>query len=584
MKKLHRIFSVILVLTLMLTGCQSTPEPDISIQQTFDEFIEKDFVDTLQDNYLNMHIYTENPENFHVNKDEVKVTLGSVGISEEDKKEFLDFVEEFKTFDREELTPSQQDIYDTMAFMIEIEQELIKDDYKYFSQYFAEMSGIQRDIPELFANLVIRNEEDVQDIILLLQDVRPYVSDVLEYTKEQADAGYLMADLDSAIQECETIVKRGTNNSVRKAINKQIEALNLSKEKTKEYEAQVEEAMKQSYIPAFEDIVKVLKTLKDKPNNRQGLVKLEKGKEYYELLFKRKVGTERSIEDVKSLLNEYANDALGSLQLEVIKNPNNYEQIWDVSTNYKDYESMLKDLNQYIQNDFPEMENLQYEIQDLDAELARDSIAAYFVVPALDSTTPKKMFVNTQSKSHRIDSLQTFTTVAHEGIPGHMYCTSQIYNNLKYDWMKVNDTTGFTEGYATYIESIALGYLSDKIDNGILKCYEYHNTFTNCIVALIDIGIHYEGWSLEDTKNFLSSRGLSADIAKDIYEQVQDNPVAFDSYYVGCFEIMELRKEAEKALGDKFNAKAFHQALIEGGGLPFSVIKRHIDQYIEANQ
>ena len=105
-------------------------------------------------------------------------------------------------------------------------------------------------------------------------------------------------------------------------------------------------------------------------------------------------------------------------------------QLWvsgeEPDTGYTDYQSMLADLEEAIQGDFPSVGQLDYEIRPISGEIASDTgVAAYFNIPALDGSEPKQLRVN--PNLGEIGSVDTFLTVAHEGFPGHMYQVAWAY-------------------------------------------------------------------------------------------------------------------------------------------------------------
>ena len=103
------------------------------------------------------------------------------------------------------------------------------------------------------------------------------------------------------------------------------------------------------------------------------------------------------------------------------------------------------------------------------------------------------------------------------------------------------------------------------------------------MIILAYIGIHYEGWSLKDFKDHFNAIGfqLSDHDAMVQYSQLQANPCAFEPYYVGYEEIASLKEKAVKKLGDAFDDKAFHTALLKSGVAPFNVVEENINAYIE---
>ncbi|MDD6057262.1 MAG: DUF885 family protein, partial [Clostridiales bacterium] len=95
-----------------------------------------------------------------------------------------------------------------------------------------------------------------------------------------------------------------------------------------------------------------------------------------------------------------------------------------------------------------------------------------------------------------------------------------------------------------------------------------------------DIGIHYEGWSLEDAKQFWASYGIKNDvILQEIYEFIAGEPSHYLKYYVGYLKFLELKDKAQKTYGSDYSDIAFHQAILEIGPAPFDVLERYLDEY-----
>ena len=176
MKKL-----IISILSLLIiassTGCSQQPQENPEMIKAFDQFIEKDFIETMESDYTTMHIYLENPQDYGVDSSKVEVSLGSHPdkINEEEREEFQETVDEFNQFHRDELTPSQQETYDICKYMIETSKASMDQKYDYYRNLFASMGGIHYQIPVLFSDYALRNEQDVKDVILLVKDVKPYL-------------------------------------------------------------------------------------------------------------------------------------------------------------------------------------------------------------------------------------------------------------------------------------------------------------------------------------------------------------------------------------------------------------------------
>ena len=490
----------------------------------------------------------------------------------------------FKEFDRDTLSDEQKETYDIYSYMLDYTTEMNDSKFDYMSMPLESMTGMHTQLPTLFSDWTLRNEQDVKDVITLMKSVRPYMDSILAYTKKQEEKGTLMLDIKSVKEYCEKVVKEDVNSSVLTGLNEIIDNLKLGDDKTKQYKAELKKAFQEYFLPAYSDIIKTMKELDSSKNNTLGLSHMKNGKEYYELLFKQATGTDKSIEDIKKELNSMSRSSLLAVQSVISKNKNLYDEYVNgkIKTKYKDFESMLKDLDKDIKDDFPSVGTLNYRIRPIGEDLASGGVAAYFNIPALDGTTPKQIRVNMMEDALDVQSLETFSTVAHEGIPGHMYQIAYAYKNVKDPWRNsMASFLGYTEGYATYTELYALKYL-DGVSADAVKLQQNMVVYQDCLIALADIGIHYEGWTKEDLSNFLEENGLGVSDVSDFYNQLQANPTAFLSYYVGYVQIANLKKDAQEELKDKFNDRDFHEAILKSGAAPFHVVEENVKDYIES--
>ncbi|WP_028041813.1 DUF885 domain-containing protein [Candidatus Stoquefichus massiliensis] len=581
-KKLSLVF-LSTILAVSLIGCQSTNNEDV--QKKFNEFIQTQFVKTMESDYTTAHTFMVNPKNFGVDMSKVNVNLGN-RITEENikksKEDNLSALKELKSFDRDVLTDDQKDTYDIYKYQTELEEKLNDDKFDYYQQIFESMTGIHYQLPTTLADWQLRNEQDVKNLVTVVNDIKPYIDSALDYTKKQEEKGLLMVDLNEVIAYCDKIIKKGDQSAVLEAMKKSIDELSL--EKGSEYKKQLSQAFKDSFIPAYEDIRDTMKSFKSGTNNTEGYAKFKNGKEYYELLLQKNIGSNKSVSDIRTMMTKAYNNHLKNLMAVAAKNPNINQS--EPKTNYKNYTEMLDDIQKNLFNDFPEVKNTSYHIEDINKEIASSSgVAAYFNIPPLDGTEKKQLRVNPNSAD--VSTVSTYHTVAHEGFPGHMYQYAYMYENISSPYRKaLANSSAYSEGYAVYAQYYAFNYLTD-IDQNYLELTKENELATYCIIILADIGIHYEGWSFEQFKDFLNAKGLTLEDDeqfKNQYYQLQANPSAFQPYYVGYEEIIALKENAEDKLGTKFKDKDFHTALLKSGTAPFSVVERNIDAYIEQNK
>lgn len=588
-RKRLSIIAMSILLIATLGGC--TKKDAGEEQQKFDEFINHQFVETMESDYTTAHVFLEHPENFGVDVSKIKVNLGEridIDHQEASKKESEAVWDEFKDFDRSLLTDEQKDTYDIYESQNKISHELSDEKFDYYQQLFESMTGIHYQLPTLMADWTLRNEQDVKDLITLIKDVKPYMEGAISYTKTQAEKGLLMVDIDSVKSYCDGIIKKGENSAVLTSMKESIDELGLDEQSANTYKEQLTQAFVESFLPAYQDISDLMKELSKGTNNEEGLAKFKHGKEYFELLFQQNIGSEKSISEVKKMLQDDMEKRIANMQKLMTSNPEVLQAMLKNDkplTNYTDFTGILDDISSKIKDDFPEVNQLNYNIKNVNEEIASDSgVAAYFNLPAIDGTGVKQLRVNPNLGD--VNAIKTYQTVAHEGFPGHMYQYGYMYEHQTSPYRKIlASSNAYTEGYAVYAQYFASKYLTD-IDQDILSVIKENELVTYDIFILADIGIHYEGWSFEEFKSFFDEYGLALDDENALlqYKQLQANPAAFEPYYVGFHEFDNLKTKAMDALGDKFNDKAFHEAILISGNAPFNVVERNVTAYIDANK
>lgn len=591
MRILKRISLLLLslVMIISLSGCTADTN-NKDERASFDRFIERQFIETMESDYTTAHVFLEHPENYDVDISKLTVNLG-VRLDEESmrnqEKKDADSWAEFKKFERSKLTKEQQDTYDIYEFQNNLAREMSDNKFDYYQQLFESISGIHYQIPTMLADWSLRNEQDVKDIISLVNDVLPYLQGAIDYTKEQAKRDLLMIDVDAVREYCDNVIKSGENSLILSDINKNIDTLNLEESVGNAYKEQLKTAFNSSFIPAYQAVKDLMDEVSLTGNNEEGLVKFKNGKEYYELLLQNAVGSDKSVMEIKELMEDSLDKHISKLQENVIKNASVREFLTSggeiPTTKYTSYDEILDDISAQLFEDFPSVSSLSYNIRDINEEIASSSgVAAYFNIPPLDGNGIKQLRVNPSTVE--VSDLDTFSTVAHEGYPGHMYQYAYMYENIQSPYQKaLANSSAYTEGYAVYAQFYAYKYLTG-IDKNVLEALKENELASYDIMILCDIGIHYEGWSLDDFSDFISEKGinLEEDSLKTQYKQLQANPVAFEPYYVGYEEFMLLKETAQNKLGDKFNDKKFHEVILKSGNAPFTVVERNVAAYIKS--
>lgn len=590
-----RIFTVILSTLLMigLTGCQSQPvTPPINNdteQARFEEFTKNEIKMYLEDNYLVIHRTVSNPEAFGVDMSNVVVQMAEPWSETQFTnalEEFESSKKEFETFDRSKLTEKQQDTYDVIQDQIELNLMANSKEFEYAGNVFGLFSGIQISVPQILSDHVFYNEQDVQDFITLMNSVKPMFEGYIEYVKKQKDAGYFMSDynVDEIVKYVDNLVNQGFGDEMIAVVESNINAFDgIDADAKVSYIEQARVAYTDSIAPAYVNLAEELTALKDPSNNQFGLAHYENGKEIYELYYRMYTGSNLTIEEAEKMLEERMILSAQMMQKALIQDPEALELVQnnDLKAGYDSYEDMIENLITWSKDHYTEIKIPDYEAVPA-SKLVSDGVGAYYITPFIDQEGKNFIRVNTNNAA-LVDNLQTYYYIAHEGVPGHMYYYNYVVQNDIDPYNLLLATyLGFSEGFANYGASYALE--SANTNDALKEVMRANFDFSWALSALIDIGIHYHGWTIDEFNSFLESIGYGGIDMTSTYYMTQSNPGVNLSYGVGYFQILDLRTKAESELGEKFDEKAFNDALLKSGNVPFSIVNKNIDEYITNNK
>src|SRR5699024_10442570 len=222
-----------------------------------------------------------------------------------------------------------------------------------------------------------------------------------------------------------------------------------------------------------------------------------------------------------------------------------------------DPNEILSELQQKIAVDFPELGQTSYEVKYINPVLQDYLSPAFYLSPPIDETNNNVIYINANPK---YDLTKIYPTIAHEGYPGHLYQIVYFRQNCNNNLRKILNFPGYTEGWAVYTEQLSYDMM-DTLSEMVRSYLKYCNSATLGIHALMDIGIHYEGWDMEKIKTYITNYfgDVGDDVVTEIYYNIVEDPANYLSYYVGYLQFLDLRDQAENSWGNSFTAKEFHQ-------------------------
>ena len=561
------------VLLISFSGC-GTSHPTAADQpnEEFELFLDDFLIASCQDDYITMHQYFENPEKYGIDPAKANISLGDF-VSEEDEEDPFDLDRRFEEFDFLELDRTQQAIYRQIEFMSEWDDE----NFDYLENAWSTVNGTHQVLVQFFDEYTLRKEEDIAPLLVLIKDVPRYTQAALDYAKEQANRELLMMNYEEVVSDCKDILDSASDSAIVKALFEEVDQLNLDSDTANAYKKEIKAAIDTYFYPSYQTMIDGLTALKDDILPLQGLSHFENGEEYYEYLVADATGSTESIHSIQYNLEDHAEEAMDELYELMSSNPDALDAVYDMETPFHSIDEILTFLENNYTKEFPALSEFEYSATPLAAEQSQEGIMAYFLIPAIDNSRPYTIRYNEKDYGNDASSLELYSTLAHEGLPGHMYQAHYNSSLFAHPIQHLLSNLGFTEGYATYIEMESLNFLD--LDEDEKEAYILNTEITNDYVALMDLSIHYEGMSLDEfTDEYEDMFGPDLE---ELYNQLADCPSTFLSYYYGYVQIDNLKEEAMEELGSHFDPREFHETLLMSGSAHFDIIGKNIEYYIQ---
>lgn len=584
--RLFRILSLGLSVFLMLlsfTGCQKqdgltdteTKSKSEAANSSFEEFTNELFLEEITTNTINLHYSVENPSSIGIEDYEISLGDFSAEARAASSEALTETKNELLSYSYEDLSQENQLTYDILLDYLETQIAFC--DYELYQEPLAFSGGLQMELPILYAEYEFQNEQDVKDYLKLIALTDEYFDQVMKFEAEKSDKRLFMSQnlCELVIDSCESFLLDRENHYLITTFESRLEELDLSEQKTASYMRQNQTILEKQLFPAYEDMIVQLKELKDTGVNDKGICYFEDGKEYYELLVYSETGCEDSVDTIfRRIENQRMNDLLICSQLQA-EDENLIQECSYLEWEMTDPNAMLSNLQTAILEDFPAPPDCTYEINYVEPALEEYLAPAFYIVAPIDNYTENVIYIN---DGYISSDIYAFTTLAHEGYPGHLYQTVMTYT---YDYPHIRSILnygGYVEGWATYIEMMAYDYAG--LDEDVASFLSHNQAATLSLYASSDIGLHYYGWTEEEMKEFWAGYGITNEtVINEITQLILSEPGNYLKYYVGYIEFLQLKDYAKDLFGSDYSEKQFHQTVLDIGPASFTILEKYLPKY-----
>ena len=381
---------------------------------------------------------------------------------------------------------------------------------------------------------------------------------------------------------------------------KKVKELNLSSEEESYLEAEIKRAIDESVTPGFKLLNEFMLKTQKYANENHGIWSQPDGDEYYKLRIRSYTTTDYSPEkihqmglsevdriskrmrDILTTLGYDENKTTGELMNELNENP---DFLYADTSDRKeivvnDYMEMVNEAIEVMTDYFHTMPKSEVVVKAVPEYSEATQAGGYYQAPALDGSRPGVFYANL----YDIKQTPTYsmrTLAYHEATPGHHH---QIAHSLENEGLTLYrrfgyGTSAFSEGWALYAERLALevGLAENPYDElGILQSELFRS-----VRLVVDTGMHYKRWTREEAMDYMKSiTGMSDTEVRVEIERYIVWPGQALSYKVGMIKMLELREKAKQELGDQFNIKDFHSAVLDHGNPPLFIVEKMIDKMI----
>lgn len=448
-------------------------------------------------------------------------------------------------------------------------------DYLLYQEPLGPVSGIHTQLPVLLSEYSFYDTQDVETYLALLKETPSYFDSVIRFEQKKATSGLFMPDYqaDSVLDTCQSFIDMGKENYLVSTFNERIASLDLLPENKKDsFQKENMKLVTEEIYPAYQNLITAIKSLKGKGMNEQGLSHFPYGKKYYEYLVRQTTGCNESISRLRLMTRAQILEDLSAMQKVLFPADAALTQASVLEQTSPD--SMLDDLRSKITDTFPEIPDVDFQVKYVPESMQDYLSPAFYMIPAIDNLTENVIYIN---NGQTASGLNLYTTLAHEGYPGHLYQTVYFSASEPDPIRSILDFGGYVEGWATYAEMMS--YYLAPLPKTEASLLQKNNSVILGLYALADMGIHYDDWSVTDTVRFFSDYGINdPNAVQSVYKLIIGSPANYLKYYIGYLKFYELKKEMADALGNQFSQKEFHRAVLDVGPAPFEIVYDEVEK------
>lgn len=565
--------------------------------EEFEQYMDEVFVELFEGDQMSINFFIKNPENYGLDHYDARLPLYEEYEESDYSEEYAEACADLDHLASLVLSLEERETLEILRQYVDYIYSITKPMGYMSNGYLGSYLGYQANLPLDLAEYKFRNEQDIIDFLEYMEFSLPSFQSYYQFSVKQNEYGYGLSDtaIDNVVSQCEKFVAEQENHYLIEIFNSKIDAIEfeLSDEKVAGYKARMITALA-TLCEAYQYVADNLPNLKGGLQFEGGLFNYDNdGVEYYRLLMGHELGyPDFDIEEAAAYIDRKAREANAKVNGAV----NQYRSMSAADQNTfitavndgkpyyssKEYDALLQEFIELSSKFVPDLEEMpeitiKYVYESLEDNF---SPACYFVSP-IDETRYESIYLNGK---YTDDKNYVFTTLAHEGYPGHLYQNVYTKSLDINDIRRVIRCGGYMEGWATYMEINAYSWVENYVSTPLkvaLQYNKYNDILNGLISCRLDIGIHGQGWTLADCNKWLSDTlDISGANITDFYTQITEIPGNMSKYFYSWSKLMDMHDYAKEQLGYLFSEVAINKVILDCGAAPLSMVEEAVQRYV----
>lgn len=569
MKKLF-LFILITILSFTLISCTKDTNDRIDNVE-FNALLDEAFLEFLGTDPLNVNYSLMYPEEYGITDLTVMPYSFLTSELQEDFLDLKDLKNRIIVFSDDTLSNSQ--ILTKKILIDYIDRNLLLENFTGYDAILNSSLGYQLMLPFSLAEYRFDDLADINHYFDYLSTTKDTFENIISYESIRSNSNIGLTDtaIDKIITQCEDLINQEENYLIE-VFNQKIDNLSFLTETEKtSLKAENLNLIETDFIDAYIYLKDALVSLKGVVTHNGAICNYLNGMDYYQASFQANIGSDLTIPE----LEDYLEVKLSRLLINYSLNQSKYNSKFSIDL----MEGLEVDnLIEYFKtnmSDFPLLDiEIEYEVKEMYENMQDSVAAAMYLISPIDTNSKEYIYLNPTSLTDVNNTL--FQTVAHESYPGHLFQHVYFKNTDAHDVRKIIDYTGYSEGWAKYIENEVVG----MVDSSAKKAIEYMDTSSSIIICLLDIGIHYHGWDLSEATTFLNNYfQLETSQVEELYNSLLEIPLMYMEYFFTYFQIQDLKTNFKDKMGSDYSDLLFHTILLDIGPAPFSILEEVFENY-----